>query len=97
MVSGTVSSAVGEIVQAITNTDEITGDVSSVLPSPSATEADVTDESAAPLQPVSATPAKMPVTGASSAGRGLAILLTVAAVVMFLIGISLAEKRGIAG
>jgi hypothetical protein len=44
----------------------------------------------------SATPAAMPVTGAGN-GSGLAIMLTVAAVLALLIGYSLWEKRGEVG
>lgn len=40
------------------------------------------------------TPGDMPSTGASGANRGLAILLTVAAVLALLVGMSLWEKRG---
>ena len=41
-----------------------------------------------------ATPGAMPSTGASGANRGIAILLTVAAVLALLVGMSLWEKRG---
>jgi hypothetical protein len=45
----------------------------------------------------SVTPADMPVTGGGNASHGLAILLTVAAVLALLIGLSLWEKRSLVG
>jgi hypothetical protein len=52
-----------------------------------------TQEQATDDATAASTPAAMPVTGAGNENRGLAIMLTVAAVLTLLIGLSLWEKR----
>jgi hypothetical protein len=77
--------------EEITSTTPITGAAIGIMPTAGATV--VSEETAS--SGASATPAAMPVTGADNSNRGLAIMLTIAAVLALLIGLSLWEKRGV--
>ena len=77
--------------QEITSTLPMTDTSTSLLPTNVAPTPEAVDNNQA-----SATPARLPVTGAGNANRGLAIMLTVTAVLTLLIGLSLWEKKGVA-
>jgi len=77
----------------ITNTVEISAAESAGSLSNQATATQLAEFAAETADAVNATPAAMPVTGGAKENRGLAILLTVAAVLMLIVGLVFWEKR----